>query len=75
MFPARRVPLPCRLLTFGRRLRVGMNKLISTGNERVIEVSEFIASSRAEGGLVHKLLSILASFREHRPVDEGAAGP
>jgi hypothetical protein len=31
------------LLTLGHRFRVGMNKLISTGNERVIDATEFFA--------------------------------
>jgi hypothetical protein len=42
-----------------------MNKLISTGNEQVIDVAEFIACLERRGGrLGHALLCILASFRE-----------
>jgi hypothetical protein len=32
-----------QLLTLGRRLGVGMNKLMSIGNEQVIDIAEFIA--------------------------------
>jgi hypothetical protein len=42
--------------------------LISTGNEQVIDVAEFIAClERRGGGLGHALLCILVSFREQPP--------
>ena len=57
------------LLTLGRRLGVGMNRLISTGNEQVIDVAEFIACLERRGGGLGHALQNWRRFGSSRPVD------
>jgi hypothetical protein len=59
-----------QLLTFARRFRVGMNKLISTGNERVIDATEFIAclEGRRPSSFMRRS-AYRRCFGSSRPVD------